>query len=210
MNLPDPPILIVTDRMQSADPLEARAEALFRGGCRWLSLREKDWPPERRIATLRNLIAAAAPFGARIGVHGDVEVAALCGCALHLPAGADAAAARERLGTGSLIGQSCHRADEVAEAARKGADYVTLGPVFASASKPGYEPLAAAHLEPVAGRAGIPVLALGGMSAAALPKLDRVRFAGAAIMGEAMRTPSPEAWFASILSCWKNTIISDD
>ena len=55
--LPYPPILVITDRMQCAEPLEVRAAALFRGGCRWLSLREKDLEPEQRRALLERLIA---------------------------------------------------------------------------------------------------------------------------------------------------------
>jgi thiamine-phosphate pyrophosphorylase len=87
MTLPDPPILVITDRSQCPESLEDRAEKLFRGGCRWLSLREKDLPASERLSLLRRLIAIGKNFGAQVGVHGDIDAALASGAALHLPAG---------------------------------------------------------------------------------------------------------------------------
>ncbi len=192
MRLPSP-ILVITDRTQCAEPLEDRATALFRGGCRWLSLREKDLGPAERRRLLERLIAVAEPFGATVGVHDDVDAAVALGVPPHLPADGDIAAARRTLG-GVLLGKSCHDAAEIAAAVEDGADYVTLSPFFPSASKPGYG--TGLDLNAVAAAASLPVLALGGVTLATLPQISNV--AGVAIMGEAMRTPEPEGWFAEI------------
>ena len=197
MTLPAP-ILVITDRTQCAEPLEARAAALFRGGCRWLSLREKDMEPAERRRLLKRLIAVAEPFGAVVGVHGDLAAAVALGIPLHLPADGDLAAARRALGN-LLLGKSCHDAAEIAAAA--GADYVTLSPFFPSASKPGYG--TALDLRAVAAGATLPVLALGGITREALPQVSGV--AGVAIMGEAMRVPEPESWFAEMASTFTLT-----
>ena len=191
MKLPAP-ILIITDRTQCAEPLEARAAALFRGGCRWLSVREKDLPPAERRALLERLIDIAEPFGAVVGVHADLDAAAALGIPLHLPADGDLAPARGMV----LLGKSCHDATEVAAAARDGADYATLSPFFDSASKPGYR--AAVDLSAIAAEAPLPVLALGGVTRATLEQVSGV--AGVAIMGEAMRVADAERWFAEINS----------
>jgi len=50
VSFPTPPIFVITGPYQCDEPLESRAEALFRGGCRWLSLREKDLPAAERAA----------------------------------------------------------------------------------------------------------------------------------------------------------------
>jgi len=42
LRLPVPPLLVISDRHQARQPLEQVAEAVFAGGCRWFSLREKD------------------------------------------------------------------------------------------------------------------------------------------------------------------------
>ena len=187
-------ILIITDRTQCAEPLEVRAAALFRGGCRWLSVREKDLEPAERRRLLESLIAAAQPFGATVGVHDDPDAAAALEIPLHLPAHADLGAARRALGS-VLLGKSCHDAAEIAAAARDGADYVTLSPFFPSASKPGYR--AAVDLSAIAAAAPLPVLALGGVTAVTLPQVPGV--AGVAIMGEAMRVADAEGWFRSLV-----------
>jgi len=53
--LPDPPLLVISDRSQAKRPLIKVAEAAFAGGCRWFSLREKDLPAEERRALLAEL-----------------------------------------------------------------------------------------------------------------------------------------------------------
>ncbi len=52
MSLPDPPVLVISDRSQARRPLIEVAEAAFAGGCRWFSLREKDLPAGERRALL--------------------------------------------------------------------------------------------------------------------------------------------------------------
>jgi thiamine-phosphate pyrophosphorylase len=206
VRLPDPPILVITDRSLSAESLETRAEALFRGGCRWLSLREKDLSPAARQALLGRLTAIGAHYGATIGVHGDPAAARPYRSALHLPAGADLAEARRRLGPGRLIGQSCHGLAETVAAAA--ADYVTLSPIFATTSKPGYGPgFSAEDIAAVTAAAPTLVLALGGITIATLPKLKGTGVAGIALIGEAMQTPEPETWFAQLSLAWASRTI---
>jgi thiamine-phosphate pyrophosphorylase len=180
--------------MQCAEPLEDRAAALFRGGCRWLSVREKDLPPSARRALMERLIEVAEPFGAVVGVHDDLEAAFALKIPLHLPANGDVASARRTLGN-ILLGKSCHNAAEIAAAAKAGADYITLSPFFLSASKPGYR--TDLDLRAHAAGAPLPVLALGGVTRATLSQVSAV--AGVAIMGEAMRVAEPESWFASLI-----------
>lgn len=200
MSLPDPPILVITDRRQCSEPLEDRATALFRGGCRFLSLREKDLARDSRNALLERLIATAKPYGATIGVHGDAAAALSHDCALHLPADGDIAAARKLLGPNATIGQSCHSRAEIAAAVAGGVDYVTIGPIFASTSKPGYPPLA--DVAGIGAGFAIPILALGGITVGTMPSLP-AGFAGIAVMGQAMTAPGPAAWFTELRTAWR-------
>ena len=64
---------------------------------------------------------------------------AVGGDGVHLPGGSDPHAARMRLPQ-ALIGASAHSAAEAAAQLHAGADYVTVSPVFLTASKPGYGP----------------------------------------------------------------------
>jgi thiamine-phosphate pyrophosphorylase len=199
LRLPDPPLLVITDRGQVRMPLEELAAALFAGGCRWLSLREKDLPPPQRLAMLRRLVALGRNFGATIMVHDDIAAAKEAGAAgVHLPAGASPRAARARLGEGALIGQSAHHREEILKAAAEGADYVTLSPIFVTASKPGYGP--ALGLSVLRGPWPLPVLALGGVDAGNLASCLAAGAAGAAVMGGAMRAVDPARYMARLLA----------
>jgi len=209
VTIPDPPILIITDRRQCSETLEARAESLFRGGCRWLSLREKDIDPRERLVLLARLSDLARAFGATVGLHADYPAALRLDTALHLPSASDVAAARRLLGPLCLIGQSCHDAAQIDRARMAGADYVTLSPVFPSASKPGYAPVEdIMEIATVVRRSGTKILALGGITESTLPFLSGTAFDGVAIMGEAMRTSAPEAWFRRIGGAWQNLTAS--
>ena len=193
MPLPDPPLLVITDRRLAEQPLPQVAERLFACGVRWLSLRDKDLPDAERVELARVLMVRARRWGACVTLHGDPALAAAAGVdGVHLPSGGDPATARALLGPGALIGLSCHDSDDV-EAMEQGggqADYVTLSPVFPSASKPGYGPcLGAAGLRRWA-KAGVPVIGLGGIDhAGAVAECRAAGAAGVAVMGLAMRDP---------------------
>ena len=200
MALPAPSLLVISDRQQACRPLEEVAEAVFAGGCRWFSLREKDLPPQQRRALLGALVVLGHRFGAVVTAHEDIEAVAAMGAdGVHLPSGGNPEAARARL-PGALIGASAHSADEAAVLLRSGADYVTASPVFLTASKPGYGPaLGLEGLARIVARAPGPVVALGGITAdnAALCLSAGVR--GIAVMGEIMRSADPQATVEGIL-----------
>src|SRR5882724_12905466 len=92
VNLPNPPLLIISDRSQATRPLPEIAEAAFRAGCRWFSLREKDLPAAERLDLLRALVALGRGFGATITAHEDLDAVVGAGAGgVHLPGGGDPA-----------------------------------------------------------------------------------------------------------------------
>jgi thiamine-phosphate pyrophosphorylase len=193
MKLPSPPLLVISDRSQARWPLIEIAGAAFRGGCRWFSLREKDLPAAERRDLLRALVLLGHNFGATVTAHEDIlSVVAAGAGGVHLPGGGNPAAARGRLPQG-LIGVSAHAPEEAAAQLAAGADYVTLSPIFLSASKPGYGP--AVGLDALAAAARLspgPVIALGGIGAANAGSCLAAGARGIAVMGEVMRAADPE------------------
>jgi thiamine-phosphate pyrophosphorylase len=201
LRLPNPPLLVISDRHQARQPLEQIAEAVFAGGCRWFSLREKDLPPEERRTLLGDLVALGHRYGAIVTVHEDIEAVVAAGAdGIHLPSGGSPEAARARL-PGALIGASAHSADEAAALLRAGADYVTLSPVFLTASKPGYGPaLGLDGLERIVAEVQGPVVALGGITAQNAALCLSAGARGLAVMGEIMRSADPRAIVEHVLS----------
>jgi len=194
MTLPDPPLLVISDRSQARRPLVEIAAAAFAGGCRWFSLREKDLPGAERRALLAELMALGRPYGATVMAHDDLDAAIATGAGgVHLPGGSDPAGARARLPDG-LIGASAHSPAEAAALIAAGADYVTISPVFLTESKPGYGPaLGLDGLTAAAGAAHGPVVALAGITPLNAALCLRAGAAGVAVMGEVMRAADPEA-----------------
>ena len=201
MKLPDPPLLVITDRSQARRSLTEIAEAAFRGGCRWFSLREKDLPPTERRALLAELVELGRPFGAVIMAHDDMDAVLATGAAgVHLPGGGDPAAARRSLPQG-LIGVSAHSAEDAVAQFRAGADYVTLSPIFLTDSKPSYGP--AMGLDALAAAASIapgPIVALGGIVPDNAAQCLTAGARGIAVMGEIMRAADPEAAIRRLLA----------
>ena len=201
MNLPDPPLLVISDRSQARLPLIDIAEAVFRGGSRWFSLREKDLPAAERRALLADLVELGRPFGALVMAHEDIgAVEAVSAAGVHLPAGSDPAAARRRLPRG-LIGVSAHSENEAGAQLRAGADYVTLSPIFLTDSKPGYGPaLGLDALAAAAAKAPGPIVALGGITPHNAAACLAAGARGVAVMGEIMRAADPEATIRQLLA----------
>jgi thiamine-phosphate pyrophosphorylase len=201
VRLPAPPLLVISDRRQARRPLEELAAAIFAGGCRWFSLREKDLPPAERCALLKALVALGQRWEATVTVHEDVDAAVIAGAAgVHLPSAGDLEAARARLPAG-LIGASAHSNTEASALLDSGTDYVTISPVFATASKPGYGPaIGLDGLAEIVTRVPGPVIALGGINAATAPLCLSAGASGVAVMGEVMRAADPQATVGAMLA----------
>jgi thiamine-phosphate pyrophosphorylase len=203
VHLPAPPVLLITDRRQARRPLADVVAAALDGGCRWVSVREKNLAPPEQVALARAIVSLAKPFAACVLLHGDPRLAAQAGCAgVHLPAGGNVGVARTLLRPGAWVSISTHGRKEAKAAAQAGADAVTLSPIFASASKPGYGPaLGLEHLGEVAVTVHpMPVIALGGIEdeAGVRACLD-TGAAAVAVMGAVMRAADPAGLFARLV-----------
>jgi thiamine-phosphate pyrophosphorylase len=185
------PLLVITDRHQARQPLEAIAAAVGRGGGRWLMFRDKDLAASTRRDLALRLAQIAAEQGFALSVSTDIELAAAVGAAgVHLQSVREVAAARERLAD-VIIGMSAHSLADVAAAAAAGADYVTLSPIFLTVSKPGYGPALGIETLRTAATHGIPIFALAGVTAAMAGACLAAGASGVAVMGEVMRAENP-------------------
>jgi len=92
-----------------------------------------------------------------------------------------------------MLGVSAHSPDEVESAARAGADYVHLAPVFAPLSKRSARPALGAAAVRAASRGGIRVIAQGGITPANAGELVRSGAAGVAVTGAILQAPDPAA-----------------
>jgi thiamine-phosphate diphosphorylase len=125
-------------------------------------------------------------------LNGNPDLAIRFGLAIHLPErGASLASLRERLGPDTLIGRSVHSPESAAASA--GADYLVAGHLFASRSHPGQQPLGSAGFAAIAAATTIPVLAVGGITAARVGEALMAGAAGVAVVDAIATAPDPEA-----------------
>jgi thiamine-phosphate pyrophosphorylase len=193
MVLPVPPLLLVTDRRQALRPLAEVVAAALAAGCRWVSVREKDLPPDEQILLARSLLPLVHAQGAKLTLHGAAPLAKDAGVdGVHLPSGSDRAAARALLGRDRILGVSIHTVTEAEDIDPAEVDYVLAGPAFETASKPGYGPeIGRKGLSAIVRAARVPVLAIGGINTARVAELIAAGAAGIGVMGAVMRAPDP-------------------
>lgn len=158
------------------DPGPLLAE-LAGAGVRIAQLRGKGMSAGDLLAWVRAGVAARA--GLRVIVNDRADVALLAGAAgVHLgQTDLSCRRARALLGDGAIIGLSTHDPDQVRQARSAGADYLAIGPVFPTKTKPDAEPVVGLEGVRAARRlwAG-PLVAIGGVTA---PRLARILEAGA-------------------------------
>lgn len=175
----------------AADPglLAALAEA----GVDGFQVRAKDLPTRDLTALVRATMAATAPYDAVVVVNDRLDVALATGAhGVHLGSEDLAVTDARRIAPGLLIGATCRSREAVAAAAAAGADYAGFGPVFATESKPGLpEPLGLGAITAAAGT--LPLVAIGGITAATARAARAAGAHGVAVIGAVWRPPDPVA-----------------
>jgi thiamine-phosphate pyrophosphorylase len=136
-----------TERLQSArlllvtDPrpdLAERVAAALRGGVDVVQLRDKHSSREALLSLAEKLKGICEEAGALFTVNDDAELASLSGAAgVHLgQEDGPLAPVREMLGPEAVVGRSVGSIIESREALREGADYLGVGTIYATPTKP--------------------------------------------------------------------------
>jgi thiamine-phosphate pyrophosphorylase len=184
-------MVITDDTRDGADGLLSRAAAAVRGGATMVQLRLKGTEARVLVELTRSLVAAL-PVPVIVNDRADVAIAA--GAAgVHL--GADdipVAAVRALAPQGFVIGASLGSDDEAPNA--RGADYVGIGPVFATSSKiDAGGAIGVAEFVRLQALGGRPAVGIGGITAANARAVITAGGTGVAVIAAVMRAASPEA-----------------
>ena len=146
-------------------PLADQARAALRGGARLFQLREKHLADGARLAQARELVALVRGEGGTIIINDRPDLAALS-LAHGVHVGQEdlpPAEARKLLPRGSLVGASAHDRSELERVLSQGIDYVGVGTVFASRTKPDLPARGLAVLQELVPLSTVPVYAIGGV-----------------------------------------------
>jgi thiamine-phosphate pyrophosphorylase len=190
-------LIAITD---GSDAIIPRAQAAVRGGATMIQLRLKEADP-RTLAEIGRALVKAVPVPVVINDRADVALA--CGAAgAHL--GADdvpIAALRPHVPPGFILGASAGNDAELDQAT--GADYVGIGSVYATASKPDAgQAIGVAEFQRLATLArarGLPAVAVGGITVANARAVRAAGAAGIAVIGAIFGAQDPESAARSLL-----------
>jgi thiamine-phosphate pyrophosphorylase len=202
MILPSRVYFIVDPLDTGRDPV-ALAEAMLAGGARVLQLRLKRVATGALTATARRVRALTAAAGARLVINDRVDVAlAVDADGVHLgQEDLPIADARRLLGPDRWIGFSTHSEDQLEAAGGCGADYLSLGPIFATTSKSPADPvIGCARLRAARALVTEPLVAIGGITAATAAEVLAAGADAVSVIAAVVRAPDVARAAAELLA----------
>ncbi|TNH26717.1 thiamine phosphate synthase [Micromonospora orduensis] len=195
---------LITDTRPGRDPLTMVRAALTAARADLVvQVRVEDSATDREAYELtREVLALCTPYGATCLVNDRLHVALAAGAAGgHV--GADdlpVTAARRVLGPTAVLGATARAPGTATGAVTGGASYLGVGPCHATSTKPGLpDPFGPEGVRAVAGAVDVPVIAIGGVTAARVPALRAAGAYGVAVVGAISTAADPARATAELL-----------
>ena len=192
----DPTLYVVLDRAAARGrSLDDVLAAVIDGGCRMVQLRDKDAPSGHVLRVAERLIARARRAGVTFIVNDRVDLAvAVEADGVHL--GQDdlpARQARPLLRPGMLLGVSTHDVSQAHAARDAGADYIAVGAMFATATKPDFQLVGPGLVRKLRADIGVPLVGIGGITHDNVADVIRAGADGVAVISAVCGAPDPSA-----------------
>jgi thiamine-phosphate pyrophosphorylase len=200
-------LYVILDRAAAGGrELDGVLEGAIAAGCRMVQLREKDWPSGRLLSLAERLRGRCRAAGVTFIVNDRVDLAvAVEADGVHL--GQDdlpPRVARPLLRPGMLLGVSTHSAEQARAAQAARADYVAVGSIFPTATKAGFELVGPGLLRELRPEMRVPLIAIGGITAANAGEAIRAGADGVAVISAVCGAPDPEAASRRLLDAIRN------
>jgi len=171
--------------------LERVTKAMIEGDVDLVQLRAKRQSVEEIVDLAGKLHEITSAAGVPLIVNDHAEVAAKVPVeGVHLGQDDDSLThARKKAGRQVLAGKSTHSLEQAVAAQREGADYIGFGPIFATPTKPDYQPIGLTGIKRVHHEVTVPIFCIGGIK---IDNLGQVIAAGArrvAIVSGLLKAP---------------------
>jgi len=162
-----PRLYPIVDLEVSLHPLEFLIGELAAAGLTWVQLRDKKANSRQLFANAQRLVELARRHGLTAIVNDRTDIAWLSDAdGVHvgredLPV----EHARKIVGPKKIVGHSTHNLAQAMEAEQSSADYIAIGPVFATTSKVNPDPIVPLEkLRQIRSRVTKPIVAIGGIT----------------------------------------------
>jgi thiamine-phosphate pyrophosphorylase len=196
MRLVMPRLYVILDAGLMTGSAEETAKQLMDAGVRMLQYRCKGGSAREVLETSRRLAAIAGEEGATFFVNDRPDIALLAGASgVHVgQTDLRVEDARKVIGAEGWVGVSTHNEEQFRAAIKSSADYVAVGPIFATKSKENPDPVVGTEfIRRVRGLTTKPIVAIGGIS---LERAVEVIEAGAdsvAVISDIVKAENPAA-----------------
>lgn len=185
-----------------SEDLSPRVEAALQAGVSLVQYRAKEGNDRERLADARALADLCRRHGALFVVNDRIDLALLVDAdGVHL--GQDdlpTDAARQLVGGGMLLGRSTHNLEQLQAAQQEDCDYLGVGPIYATGTKPDKVPQGLLWARQAGEHATLPWFAIGGINADRLPELREAGVSRVAVVGAIMAAADPSAASGSLLA----------
>lgn len=174
--LKDIDLYFITDSKLTKKTVLDDVKAAIAGGVKIIQYREKE-KSEKEMIEEASKIKELCGSDVILIINDNVEIAlAVDADGVHLGKDdIDYETARKLLGD-KIIGITTRNAEDAVKAENLGADYVSIGPIFSTTTKPDLKPIGVEMIEKIKKAIKIPFVAIGGIN---LNNLDEVLNAGA-------------------------------
>lgn len=190
-------VYVITDRRAAGErSILDVVRAAIRGGATVVQLREKEASTREMIELGQALHQVTRAAGVPLIVNDRVDVALVIDAeGVHV--GQDdmpAHLARRLIGPERILGVSAGTVEEARQAERDGADYLGVGDVYGTPSKPDAgTPIGVEGLAEIARAVSVPVVGIGGITAENAAAVIRAGAVGVAVISAVVGASDPEA-----------------
>ena len=185
----------VTDRAWvGKQTLLEQVECAIKGGATCLQLREKDMPEDEFLAEALEVKKLCREYNIPFIIDDNVDLAIKCGAdGVHVgQSDMEAGNARKLLGPDMIMGVSAQTVEQAVKAEKEGADYLGVGAVFSTSTKPDADDVSHEELKRICENVNIPVVAIGGISRKNIMELSGTGVDGVAIISAIFGSPDIE------------------
>ncbi|XFA72505.1 thiamine phosphate synthase [Thermosynechococcaceae cyanobacterium Okahandja] len=177
-----------------SDRLLEIVEAALKGGLPLVQYRDKASDDQTRLRTAQQLQALCQRYGALFLVNDRVDIAVGANAdGVHLgQTDIPIELARQLLGGDRLVGRSTTNPEELERALGEGADYVGVGPIFATPTKPGKAAVGTEYLRYARQRTAIPQFAIGGIDTSNIAQVVAAGATHVAVVRAIMAAADPQ------------------
>ncbi|HET8720577.1 MAG TPA: thiamine phosphate synthase [Nitrospira sp.] len=196
-------LILVTDRRQTKGrPLVSVLAQASKAGSVSIQVRERDLSSKDLLVLADEIRQLTAPLGGQLLINDRIDIAlSLEAAGVHLRSDSlPVTVARRLVGADRLLGVSVHSVSEALQAEAEGADYIVLGPIYETPSKHMYgPPLGLSTLKEAARAVRVPIVGIGGVTAARAHDVRAAGAFGVAVITAVLGAENPEAATRALL-----------